>query len=321
MAKRADTPHVYALIGADRFLRGEAVAGLVRRLTAGGDPIVPVTLAGGDVDLATVLDEVRTPSLLGERRLVLLDDADELIAKHRERLERFCAAGDSPGILVLMCDSLPKSTRLFKAINERGEIITVEAPKGRAVVPWLTARARAVHGRTLSADAARRLVDLLGEELGTLDAELGKLAAYVGDRTEIGAVDVDQMTGFHRQELVFRVMDAVYDGDPAAALAAWDQVMSTDRSAQGRAVGGLNWVVRRMLELRREHDRGVSAQQLAYKVYPAVDAKVMERRLTRATRRRLEAQQRDLLEMEIATKTGGSTLGVAVEKFIVKHGS
>ena len=76
-----------------------------------------------------------------------------------------------------------------------------------------------------------------------------------------------------------------------------------------------------MLELRREHDRGVSAQQLAYKVYPAVDAKVMERRLTRATRRRLEAQQRDLLEMEIATNTGGSTLGMAVEKFIVKHGS
>ena len=69
-------------------------------------------------------------------------------------------------------------------------------------------------------DAQATLVDLLGEELGTLDAELGKLAAYVGDRTEIGAVDVDQMTGFHRQELVFRVMDAVYDGDPAAALAA-----------------------------------------------------------------------------------------------------
>ena len=49
------------------------------------------------------------------------------------------------------------------------------------------------------------------------------------------------------------------------------------------------------------------------------DPATLRRRLERVTADQLEAQLRDLLAADLAVKTGASTVGTAVEKFIVKY--
>lgn len=317
---KASTPNVhpvYAIVGKDRFLRGEALSQLVRTLERDTDEMGPARFEGVQATLAEVLDEVRTMSLLGSRRVVIVDEADSFITAHRGPLERYCTTPSDGGVLILLCQTFPKTTKLCKIIQEKGAVVGCESPRGRELVGWIVRRAQEQYDKRMSYPAAQKLREQIGDALGAADAELSKLSAYVGNRGEITPADVGALTGHHREEKVFAVTDAIASKDPAGALRCWEQVLATDRAAPVRAIAGLAWGVRRLLGARRDWDSGVSIRALAPRMY--TDPTVLQRRLERVTAAQLEEQLRDLLAAEIAVKTGASTIESSVEKFIVKH--
>ncbi|MBI4716810.1 MAG: DNA polymerase III subunit delta [Planctomycetes bacterium] len=315
--RAAKAKALYAIVSPDRFLRLDALARLLEELGDQADALGPARFDGDSTEAAVVLDEVRTPSLLGARRVVIVHDADDFISANRAVLERYCARPAECGTLILVCQSMPRTTRLYKIINECGEVRTLEALKKPQVVPWITARARSTHGKRMGPAAAELLREQLGDSPGVLDAELAKLATYAGDRAEIVAADVEAITGCHREENVFAVTDALMAGNVAAALGAWEQVLATDRAAPGRALGGLAWGVRRLLEARREWEAGGSLTDLSKRMFTSPD--VLRRRLERVSTAKLETQQRDLLDADVAVKTGAATLESVIERFIVTH--
>src|SRR3990172_2385953 len=166
---------VYAVIGQDRFLRNEAVQRILQAVSPYMDALGPTWVDGENTSLADLLDEVRTPSLLGGRRVVIVDDADDCITANRAALERYCSAPAPGGCLILLCDSMPKSTKLRKIISADGEVIECEPLKGRAVVSWIVRRAKEAHGKRVNDTAAQMLKGHLGDALGWLDVELAKL--------------------------------------------------------------------------------------------------------------------------------------------------
>jgi len=315
-AKRTDVG-VYAIVGSDRFLRHDSLVELLKTIGDAPDAFGPTQVEGDSVSLAQVLDEVRTPSLLGDRRIVIVQDADDFVSANREALEKYCASPAPTGTLVLLCDTMPRNTRLHKVIAGRGGVIMCEAPEGRALTTWIVRRAKLSYGKQLGEAAAQRLREHLGDSPGWIDSELAKLAAYVGSRPEITREDIVEVTGELREEKVFAVMDAIANGDASLALKLWEQVWATDRAAPGRAIAGLAWSVRKLLDAKQEFDRGVDAAALARKMF--TDPSVLRRRLERTTQAGLREQQRDLLAADLAVKTGNSTVDVAIEKFIVKH--
>ncbi len=308
---------MYAVVGADRFLRGNAVEEVVRLASREMDELGPTRVDGDEADVAAVLDEVRTPSLLGGRRIVIVDDADDFISAHRETLEKYCSAPAADGCLVLLCDSMPRNTKLHKIISAHGKVIACEPMKWRELQTWIARRAADVYGKRVSDSTARLLRDLVGDSPGWLDTELGKLAAFVGSRTEITAKDVEAATGESREEKVFAVVDAMAEGNAAEALRNLQQVWATDRAAPHRAIGGLAFSVRRLLEARRDWEAGADLNGLARQVF--TDPATLRRRFEYMTTARLERLQRGLLEIDLAVKTGASTVEVGIEKFIVKH--
>lgn len=307
---------VYAIVGAERLLRHEALDRVLQQSGAESDPLGPSRFDGDSAELAMVLDELRTPSLLGGRRVVIVDDADEFISIHRAPLERYCADPSPSGVLVLLCDSLPKTTRLHKQIAATGELILFEPLKGNQVGAWLTDRAAQRHGKKLSGSAAAALRDHLGTDLGRLDAELAKLTAYVGQRDRIEANDVAECTGRLREERIFAVADALVAGETAKALERWDQVMATDRAAPQRAIGGLAYSIRNWTQARRITRRGGDPSAIFARSFvgPSQAQRGMRTPLDE-WRNRVQ----DLLRVDHATKTGLGSVDLAIEKFIVKH--
>ena len=313
----AELPAVCAVIGPDRFVRQEAVHQLLARAGDALDEMGPTLFDGQSAPLAEVLDEVRTMSLLGGRRVAVVDDADAFITAHRAALERYCAAPSPDGCLILACAKLAKNTRLYKALAGSFEVLHCEPPARRALPGWLSARAQQVYGKRLGGAAAAALLEQVGESPGQLDSELAKLSAYVGERAEITADDVELLVGQQRQQTVFAVTDAMANGNVPAALALWEQVLATDRAAPGRALAGLAWGIRRLLEARQDLDRGASIAQIARRLY--TDPARAQQRLQRVSAVQLRGQLADLLEADLAIKTGASQIGLAVEKFIITH--
>ena len=106
-------------------------------------------------------------------------------------------------------------------------------------------------------------------------------------------------------------------GNTAEALARWELVLATDRAAPARAIGGLAWGIRRLLDLKTQADEGVPVYALARQAY--TQPEVLERRLQQVTIAGLQQQLCDLLDVDLASKTGLATVPSAVEKFIVQH--
>jgi len=308
---------VLAFVGGDSFMRGEALGQILHALSADSDAFGPSRVDGSRARLAEVLDDIRTPSLLGGCRVVIVEDADPFISAHRQALERYCSSPSPTGVLVFLCNSLPRNTKLARIIEEHGAVKKLEAPRGRAITEWIIQRARTTYGKRLGQESAASLRRHIGDTLGGLDAELAKLAAFVGERGEIAGADIDGLTGHQREERVFAVTDAIISKDTASALRHWEQVLATDRAAPARAIGGLAWGVRQMLEARRGWEEGIGVGDLARQL--RTNPEVLRMRLERTTTAQLESQQRDLLAADLAVKTGASTVEIAIEKFIVKH--
>lgn len=314
-------PDVFAVVGADRFLRSEALTASLRAWGLLDDATTSVVRVDGSkaakASLADALDEVRTYSLLGDRRVVLVDDADDFISAHRKGLERYCESPASTGTLGLLCNSLPKPWRLHKIIAKSGQVLICTAPQYGNVVPWIVRRARDTYGKRLSSTAGASLRQLVGDAPGVIDAELCKLSTYVGQRSTITEEDISALVGQHREELVFAVIDAMIAGDVGAALAAWEQVLATDRAAPGRAIAGLGWGVRQLVEGARLVAGGKPVS-VAAKIVRTYEAR-LSRVLHEVGAGGLEDQLADLCKADLAIKRGLGTLGCEVEKFIVTH--
>jgi len=308
---------VYAIASADRFLRSESLTAVVSQIGEEGN--APARYDGPSANLAEVLDEARTFSLLGGRNVVIVEDADKFITQNRAALERYCEKPADSGTLILLCKSMPKNTKLYKIIAKSGQVIIREPMNARAIVGWAVDRAKQMYGKRLGNAAAHRLREHIGDSAGSIDAELSKLSSYVGERGEITTDDIAELTGQLREEKSFAVLDAIANGDAGSALALWTQTLATDRAAPALAIGGLSFGVRRLLEARIEYDNGVSAGVLSRRLFASPD--VVERRLRRCNPDALREMQRDLLAVDLAVKTGGSTVAVAIEKFIVTHTS
>lgn len=311
---------MYAIFGGERFLRTTALDDLLSKRFDRMEALEPTRYDGADVklELAAVLDDVRTGSLLGDPRVVVVDQADAFIKKCREKLERYCAEPSPTGVLIFLCQTLSASTRLYKIIKKQGAVLKCDVPEKRAMGAWIVQRATQVYGKRITGAATTALRQSVGDAPGLLDSELAKLATYVGDRDAITPQDIEDITGHHREELVFGVIDAMLSKDVSRALRLWRQVLATDQSANSpKSVGGLAAAMRRWLQARRLVDSGLSVHAAVQQVWIPNGNTLLARVSTTA----LEKMQRDLLSAELTTRSGLSDVQTAIEKWIVTHGA
>jgi len=181
----------------------------------------------------------------GDRRLVIVDEADEFVTKHRSGLEKYAAAPAKKSVLVLDVKSWPKTTRLAKQIATTGLDIECTELKGVALSKWLQDTARDVHQAELNRDAAALLIELIGNELGLLDQELSKLGSFVGQGGTITAEAVRAMVGGWRMETTWAMTDAVRDGDLGHALKDLNDLLFHGEAPQ-KLIGGIHFVFRKL---------------------------------------------------------------------------
>lgn len=263
----------------------------VRRLVLGADEEEELGLTrfdGRDAQWKDVRDELYTVSMFGDRRLVLVEDAEEFVTRNRTALEQYAEQPARQAVLLLDVKTWRKNTRLAKKVEADFLELDCGELAGGLLLKWLVDHAAAEYGKQLTRDAAGLMTELAGTGMGLLDQELGKLASYVGDRERIGVDEVRTLVGGWRAETTWKMTDAVRDGSPSVALAALEKLLAAGEPAP-KILGGLNFVFRkyaRGTELARRGAPLRAALQQAG-VFPR-DVEVGERYLRRIGRRRAE---------------------------------
>jgi DNA polymerase-3 subunit delta len=246
----------YVISGDEDFLRRRVHALLIPVILGDADPEYGVSAFSGDkVDFSTVRNELDSVSFFSERRMVVVEQADAFVTKFRPQLEAYVAEPAEKGVLVLDVKSFPGNTKLAKAVPDACHIVCA-APKEYRLPLWCVEWCQSQYGKKIATPAAQMLVELVGATMGVLDQELQKLTDFVGDRPTIDVKDVDELTGRSRGANVFKIMDAVGDGQPKIALKILTSLFEEGEEPL-KLLGALGYQLRKLARAARLHKQGL----------------------------------------------------------------
>ena len=341
---KTGVPPVVAAVGPQGYLQERVLETVAT--AALGDSHSPdlVTLQGaaGSVEAARdaatrFFDEVRTASLFGPRKLVVLRNADALVSRDEKAFLSWLEAPPPAVPAVLLAGAL--SAKVIRAVEAVGIVIQCGSPwGGRGEPPARFAVRRAAdRSKRLGAAEAARLAELIGNDLGEIESAVELLALHAGDEEAITRRDIDALLTGSREGSVWRFADCLAEGDVASALQEASRcyaegiadypgsrrVTRDEGAITLRLLAAFVRSVTRVLRIRRQLDAGVSKQELDWgrgKLPPQV---AQRNALRVAGRRRTQALETLLLfaeETERGVKSGGPRDRVAVAKLATAVG-
>ena len=191
------------------------------------------------------------------RRFIIAEGVERWKDKELEPLEAALASmpPDTTVVFFAREDSRAKApARLHDAVrNAGGDISAEDNVKPWELPSWVIARAREMD-LTLEPDAARALVQHVGDRQQRLLRELEKLALGAEPGADIGAAEVDELTSASAERKAWSLADALLAGDAGDATRLYLALR-----AQGERVPGLlYWMSQRI--------------RLAYQVAHAIEA-------------------------------------------------
>jgi DNA polymerase-3 subunit delta len=201
------------LLQGHEFLVDEQLRAI--RGTTDADPLSEVVL-DASAPAAEMIAALETPSLLGGTRLVVIEGVESLRKDQVQALESYARSPSPHAQLVLVAGG---RTPLAGVVRDVGEVVALEAPRGRRLVAWIRRRAQ---GRSLRLDdrASWALIDSVGSELRDLEMALDQLRTALGTESHVGASEVRRVFPRRADERIYAFTDAVGDRRLSTAMEA-----------------------------------------------------------------------------------------------------
>ncbi len=304
----SSTGAIVVLSGNERSLKLDALAALMPLVCGdGSDDSTATKFDGKETDWKTVRDELLTVSMFGDRRVVLVENADEFVSENRPTLEKYLEKPSRKSLLVLDVGSFPKTTKLFKAVDKVGLLIECTELEGAELTRWIQAAVKERFGKQITRDAAMLLPELAGTHLGLLDQEIEKVAAYAGDRMQLDSEDVRKVVGGWKAETTWVMLNALRDGQLSFALTNLDKLLTSGEPAM-KLLGGIAYVFRKLAQATELSRQGMplSAALKQAGIFPR-DVSAAESYLRRIGRPNAEQISHWLLETDLNLKGGART--------------
>jgi DNA polymerase-3 subunit delta len=302
----------YLIAGTDEGKIDAALSRLRARAEREGGPGALESFAPdagqGPPDAGALIAAIPSMSLMAARRYLLADGVERWTAKQAEPV--IAALGTLPPDLtvVLVAREVPSKTKapggIAKAIEAAGgEVLRYQAPRARELAPRLVADA-SQRGFRLEPDAARLLVERLGEGTLRLANELDRLALWAGPEGVVAVTDLEAMVADTSEEAAWTLSDAIVARDPRTAIRAADRL-----AAQGEGVTPLTYQAARRLReahtalLELEAGRPQREVEARLKMHPYA-AKMLVRRLRGGSPADLRAATCAIADLEWWTRGG-----------------
>ena len=280
LAGRGQPPPVALLHGPDPQLLDDALAAATRGLfrDAGEAALGREVFEGAEASVDDVIRAASTLPFMSAMRLVVVRRCQALSAKGADTLAAYARNPNASTSLLLLAEEALAGSRdrrdhwLLAAIPAAA-VVSLATRDARGAEAWLRQRA-AAEGLTVSDEAARLLVQWVGEDGATLLGEARKAALAGGsDNRSVGVKEVTAVVGEHRLSGVFDLTRAVQRREVGAALRTLDRLLATEEPM--RLLALLTADVRATIVVADLAGRGQAAEQIARVVRkppPVVDA-------------------------------------------------
>jgi DNA polymerase-3 subunit delta len=205
----------YLLLGSDRPKIGRALG----RLRARFGPEAVELLAAESASGADAVASLNALGLFGAGRLVVVEGVEAWKKADVEAIGAYLRQPAPGAVLALVADEVPRDTALAGVVGKAGEVLRYDIPKPKDPSVWVRTELDRL-GVQATEDAPRRLVEIVGDDVGVLALEIDKLATWAG-REAVGPREVELLAVAAGGEAPSWVLsDAWGNRDVAGVLAA-----------------------------------------------------------------------------------------------------
>jgi DNA polymerase III subunit delta len=298
---------VYLLTGSDRPKRSVALKRLRDRFGSDSVELLSAHSAPG----ADVVAAANALGLFGDSggRAVVVESVEAWRKADVDALRAYLDDPTPDTVLVLVADDLRKDSPLEKLAAGKGEVLRYDIPRGGKLVSWVSAQFKEA-GVRADGDAARALVEIVGEDPVAIASEVGKLAAWA-DGDPVGRREVEQLAAPGREAATWAVTDAWGARDLAAVLEACE--LALEKRDPFLIAVNLASHVGRVRAAQALAEEGLALREIASRLrikdYPARKALQHAERYSRTE---LDAALVRLADLDAAIK-GASRLSAELE--------
>jgi DNA polymerase-3 subunit delta len=165
----------YLLLGSDRPKIRRAVG----RLRARFGPEAVELLSAESISGADAAASMNALGLFRSGRLVVVEGVQVWKKADTEAMGAYLRQPVPGAVLALVADEVPRDTALLDVVGKAGEVLRYDIPKPKDPSVWVRTELDRL-GVPASEDAARRLVEIVGDDVGVLALEIDKLATWSG---------------------------------------------------------------------------------------------------------------------------------------------
>jgi DNA polymerase-3 subunit delta len=255
-----DTDPLYLLLGEDDVEKSALAAEFAELVDEGlrafnverihaGDMTSGDRIAAGVAELVTA---VRTMPMMAPRRVVMVTQAETLLAPKREsdaatraldELEAFLKQSEPQTTLVFVAGAIDKRSRMYKLLCKRATVVECGAVEDQADAErWVKNRVAAA-GAEIEPAAARRLAERAGPDVRRLRSEVDRLLLYAMGQPRITVDDVREVAGPEALQDDWAMTNALEAGRSADALKQLAMMLDSG-AAPEKLLGQLAWAVR-----------------------------------------------------------------------------
>ena len=202
--------------------------------------------------VAGIVDAVRTLPMMAPRRVVVVMQAEMVIAPRREseaaagaieRLEELVKNPDPTATLVLVASAVDKRSRVFRTLQKHATVVECGVLETAADAErWVQTRVAAA-GAAIDPAAARLVAQRAGVDVRRLRADVERLLLYALGQKQITVEDVRAVTGPAALQDDWAMTNAIEAGETGEALRQLALIMDAGAPAE-KVLGQLGWLVR-----------------------------------------------------------------------------
>jgi DNA polymerase-3 subunit delta len=295
-------------------------------------------LDGKQASFDEIVTAATTLPFFGGSRWIILDSALSKVDKSKvEKFQKLLAALPGTNQMVMLIedhqrwrkDANGRWIQVWETLHEghwlmewaqahisQTEVLPFALPDEKAMDGWVSAEVNRQGGK-IEAEAARELSRHVGNETSIASQEIGKLLMYVNYARPITAKDVIEMVSDEGSADVFIMLDALVEGREKEAQSLLRRLLEEDPPEV--ILGAVSHRFRQLIQVREALDEHEDLKVL-------VDRKVIFNNQSakyagharRFSMEKLKVLYKQLLDMDIQSKTSQIDLGANLELFLME---
>ncbi len=264
----------FVIYGANEGLVSEYVRSLIKTVAADvNDPFQVVYLNGANVnaDPGLLFGEYGAQSLMGGRRAVVVQDADNNLTKH---LKNMMETVVSDALLIIYSSSLNKKSSLVAFAEGRDDFGVLPCYEDRDEDIFSTVRQALVEGGyRIGNEALQLMCARFSNDRKTNLGEIQKLMTYMGDAKEIAVADVAEVicdqSASSSEDVSYYAASGYIRGNMEKALNAYRRLLNEGNEPIS-VVRTLAYHFIRMVSCLGIMEKGESLDKALYKLTPRI---------------------------------------------------